>query len=143
MKKEHLNFFTGVVAGAILFGGTTAYAAGIVAEPSWQPIYVDGQKVAMTAYNINGNNYVKLRDIGQQVGFNVFWDNGVQVDSDMPYTGVAHAAETAETPTSPKAPAQDVDTLRQEIVDRTNALRKENGVAALGTDPMLTKAAKG
>lgn len=27
----------------------------------------------MTAYNIAGQNYVRLRDIGQQVGFNVYW----------------------------------------------------------------------
>lgn len=142
MKKEHLNFVSGIMAGAVLFGGTTAYAAGIVAEPSWQPIYVDGQKVAMTAYNIGGNNYVKLRDIGQQVGFNVYWDNGVQVDSDAPYTGVAPAAETHEKAVPPKANTQDVDALRQEIVDRTNALRREKGVAPLGTDSMLTKAAQ-
>ena len=41
----------------------------------------------MEAYNINGNNYVKLRDIGKEVGFNVYWQDGVQVDSDADYTG--------------------------------------------------------
>ena len=35
----------------------------------------------MTAYNIAGNNYVRLWDIGQQVDFNVYWDNGVQIDT--------------------------------------------------------------
>lgn len=29
----------------------------------------------MEAYTINGNNYVKLRDIGEKVGFNVYWDS--------------------------------------------------------------------
>lgn len=43
----------------------------------------------MTAYNIDGNNYVKLRDIGQAVGFNVYFQDGVQVDSKTPYTGEA------------------------------------------------------
>lgn len=61
--------------------GVSAVAAGITAEPFWSPIYVGGQQVSMTAYNILRNNYVKLRDIGQAVGFNVYWDNGVQVDS--------------------------------------------------------------
>ena len=55
----------------MLFSGATAVAAGITAEPTWQNIYVDGQQVSMTAYNIAGNNYVKLRDIGQQVGSNL------------------------------------------------------------------------
>ena len=70
-----------------LFGGTAAYASGVVAEHSKHPIYVDGEQVQMEAYIINGNNYVKLRDIGKVVGFNVFWKDGVQVDSSTPYTG--------------------------------------------------------
>ena len=61
----------------------------MVAEPTWQPIYVDGQQVEMEAYNIAGHNYVKLRDIGSQVGFNVYWSSGVQIDTGNPYTGVA------------------------------------------------------
>lgn len=73
---------TGMALGATLCGG--AAAAGIIAVPTWQPIYVDGQQVEMEAYNINGSNYVKLRDAGRQVGFNVYWQNGVQVDTDAP-----------------------------------------------------------
>ena len=92
MKNK--GFFAGLLCGALILGGTTAYAAGIVAELSTQPIYVDGQQVSMTAYNIGGNNYVKLRDMGEKVGFNVYWDNGVQIDSDATYTGVAPAQPT-------------------------------------------------
>ncbi len=92
-KQNVGMMLTGMALGAVLTGG--AFAAGIVAEPAWSPIYVDGQQVQMTAYNILGNNYVKLRDIGQAVGFNVYWDNGVQVDSDAPYTGEAPAVSTA------------------------------------------------
>ena len=91
MWKNIGLLLTGMAAGAALCGG--AYAAGIVAQPTWQPIFVDGQQVEMEAYNINGNNYVKLRDIGEEVGFNVYWQNGVQVDSDSVYTG--------EPPTTP------------------------------------------
>lgn len=43
----------------------------------------------MTAYNILGNNYVKIRDIGKTVGFNVYYQDGVQVDSKSPYAGEA------------------------------------------------------
>lgn len=89
MKEKFTQFALGVLTGAFLFGGATAAAAGIVATPSWSPIYVDGQQVQMTAYNIGGNNFVKLRDIGQAVGFNVYYQNGVQVDSNAPYTGSA------------------------------------------------------
>ena len=58
---------TGMALGATFCGG--AAAAGIVAVPTRQPIYVDGQQVKMEAYNINGSNYVKLRDAGRQGGF--------------------------------------------------------------------------
>ena len=74
MKKQILTMFTGLFIGAIITGGASAYAAGILAERSSHRIFVDGQEVQMEAYVINGNNYVKLRDIGEQVGFNVFWD---------------------------------------------------------------------
>jgi len=83
-------------------GGPTAQAAEtfLKAVPSWQKIYLDGQEVQMTAYNINGSNYVKLRDIGKAVGFNVYWDtaaNGVQIDSDAPYTGEAPPRSSLDT----------------------------------------------
>lgn len=91
-------FITGLLVGAMLFGGTVAYAAGVIAELSNHRFYVDGREVKMTAYGINGNNYVMLRDIGKAVGFNVYWDSEnhcVQIESDKPYTGVAPKAEQA------------------------------------------------
>ena len=95
------SFIAGLLVGTMLFGGSVAYAAGVVAELSSHRFFVDGQEVKMTAYAINGNNYVKLRDIGEQVGFNVYWDsvNGcVQVESGKPYTGTA-PQQTAAAPT--------------------------------------------
>ena len=86
------SFIAGLLVGTMLFGGSVAYAAGVVAELSSHRFFVDGQEVKMTAYAINGNNYVMLRDIGKAVGFNVHWDstNGcVQIESDKPYTGTA------------------------------------------------------
>lgn len=127
---------TGMALGAALCGG--AAAAGIVAVPTWQPIYVDGQQVEMETYNINGSNYVKLRDAGKQVGFNVYWDNGVQVDTDAPYTGVAPAVSSPAEP----ADVQSVSAVKQEIVDRTNQLRRDAGLPALETDAMLMRAAQ-
>ena len=69
MKKEILLITTGIFAGTLLCHGGGAAAAGTVAEPSWQPIFVNGKQVQMEAYNIHGNNFVKLRDIGQTVPF--------------------------------------------------------------------------
>ena len=127
-----LTLATGMILGILLCGG--AYAAGIVAQPTWQPIYVDGQQVQMTAYNINGNNYVKLRDIGKAVGFNVYWQDGVQVDSDADYTG--------EPPADSVPTAEDTAPSTQEIVDLTNALRREHGLGELKTNNLLMQAAQ-
>lgn len=38
-------------------------------------ILKNGQPVDISAYNINGNNYFKIRDIGELVGFTVGWDD--------------------------------------------------------------------
>ena len=61
MKKK--DFALGILCGAMLFSGATAVAAGITAEPTWQNIYVDGEQVSMTAYNIAGNNYMVRREV--------------------------------------------------------------------------------
>ena len=95
-KRDMGMMLVGLALGAMLTGG--AVAAGITAEPTWSPIYVDGQQVQMTAFNIAGSNYVKLRDIGQAVGFNVYYQNGVQVDSTVPYTGVAPVQPASAEP---------------------------------------------
>ena len=148
MKKQILTMFTGLFIGAIITGGASAYAAGILAERSSHRIFVDGQEVQMEAYGIAGHNYVKLRDIGKAVGFEVYWDGNakcVQVESDKPYTGIASAkAETSEPASQPEVttPTDDVDAMKQDIADRTNALRREKGVAALRVNDKLMQAAQ-
>lgn len=106
MKGKHLNFAVGLVVGATLFGGGTALAAGILAEPSTQTFVVDGQNVNMEAYAIGGHNYVQLRDIGRAVDFGVTYDgarNAAVIDSTAPY--VEEAPTTGElTPPQSDAP---------------------------------------
>ena len=96
MKKGTvITFAVGVFAGMALCGPAAQAASGLTASFSTQPIYVDGQRVQMEAYEIHGNNFVKLRDMGEAVGFNVYWDGAaVQVESGKPYTGEAPASAT-------------------------------------------------
>ena len=143
------SFAAGFLTCLLLAGvTTTAYAAGIVAERSHHRIVVDGKEAQMEAYVINGSNYVRLRDIGKAVGFEVYWDGDakcVQVESGKPYTGSASVkAETSGPASQPEAttPADDVDAMKQDIVDRTNALRRENGVAVLRVNDRLMQAAQ-
>ena len=146
--KKSLYLIAGILIGITLFGGSSVLAAGITAERSTNRVYVDGQEVRLTAYNINGNNYVMLRDIGREVGFNVYWNDDarcVQVESDKPYTGIAPVkAGTSEPASQPEVttPADDVADAKQDIVDRTNALRRAKGVAALRVNDKLMQAAQ-
>lgn len=56
------------------------------ATPSGSTIYVNGQKLDLTVYNIDGFNYFKLRDLGQALDFNVGYENGnVTISGDKGY----------------------------------------------------------
>ena len=58
-----------------------------VALPSITPIYKDGAQVLLAAYNIGGNNYFKLRDLGAAIGFGVDWtlEQGIMIDTAKEY----------------------------------------------------------
>ena len=130
-KRNITAMMTGMVIGAAL---VSEAAAGIVAEPTWQKIYVDGRQVSMTAYNIAGNNYVRLRDIGQQVGFNVYWSDGVQIDTDAPYTGASPVQEVSFQPTDME--------IREEMIRCINEVRRKYDVPELTVDQALMDAAQ-
>ena len=140
----------GLVLGLSLSAPAAQAVESLKATLSTNRILVDGQEVRLTAYNINGSNYVWLRDIGKAVGFEVYWDseNGcVQVESGKPYTGEEPAKDEVIKPTpqpEPTVPANDadVDAMKQDIVDRTNAIRREQGISALTVNAKLMQAAQ-
>ncbi len=41
-------------------------------------MYLDGKKVFLSSYNIDGNNYFKLRDLGENINFGVSWNEDAQ-----------------------------------------------------------------
>ncbi|MCI9353027.1 MAG: hypothetical protein HFF58_07240 [Lawsonibacter sp.] len=59
------------------------------ARVSHDAIYVDGVKIEAEVYNINGNNYFKLRDLGKALNFYIGWtlERGVYIETDKPYEG--------------------------------------------------------
>ena len=134
----------GLVLGLSLSAPAAQAVESLKATLSTNRILVDGQEVHLTAYNINGSNYVMLRDVGKTVGFEVYWDGDakcVQVESGKPYTGEAPAK--AEDTKSTEQPVQtDVAAAKQDIVDRTNALRRAKGIAALRVNDKLMQAAQ-
>jgi len=57
--------------------------------PTNSKIYIDGKEVTLTTYNIDGNNYFKLRDVGQAFNFGVIYDaanNSIVIDTSKDYT---------------------------------------------------------
>ncbi len=47
------------------------------AVPASSEVYLDNRKVSLTAYNIDGNNYFKLRDLGEALDFSVEWNGKI------------------------------------------------------------------
>ncbi len=66
----------GDLAGAAKGGDQTAI-------PSNDAIYVDGEKITVEAYKINGSNYFKLRSLGKALNFHVGWsaERGMYIET--------------------------------------------------------------
>ena len=145
MKKTVYTLLTGAFLGATILGGVEAAVESVSAQRSYMPMYVDGERVQLEAYAINGANYVKLRDVGKAVGFNVSWDgSAVQIDSDAPYQDEAAAAQASRIVSLPTDGSKYVpktgdlipcdDGTLYEVKD---TLRWENNVYAPGGLPEL------
>ncbi|MEG2176016.1 MAG: hypothetical protein RRY97_03995 [Oscillibacter sp.] len=72
-------------------GGELAAGSGKAqsAVKSTSPILKDGAEITLTAYNIHGNNFFKLRDLGQAFDFGVDYDKATKsvcIDSAKGYT---------------------------------------------------------
>ena len=92
LKKSRL--IAGLLIVFILIGTVPAMATDASVEVSAtispQKIYVDGQRVELLAYNIGGNNYVRIRDAGKAVDFSVLYDaatDSVWLDRSQGYDG--------------------------------------------------------
>ena len=146
--KKILYLFIGLALGFALSSPAAQAVEGILAQRCTSPILLNGAPVEIEAYTINGHNYFKLRDIGKAVGFNVYWiaeDRTVQIETGQPYTGEAPIrTEDVESDlqSEPNASTVDVDFMKQDIVERTNALRAERGIASLTTNDKLMQAAQ-
>lgn len=64
----------GIIVGATLAGPTATATNWLTATPSTQKFFVGDKQVEMEAYAIDGSNYVRLRDVGEAVGFGVEYD---------------------------------------------------------------------
>lgn len=130
-KKNILLASVCIVLGMAL-AGPAAHAAEevLTAIRSTHQFYLDGDRIELEAYTINGNNYVKLVDVGAALDFNVYWDGAVRIESAEPYTG--RATGSASTP----------EQARQDIAALVNGVRREHGLPELAVDQRLMTAAQ-
>jgi len=89
-EKNAINLISGkaytVVGGELVANTPTGTQA---ATRAISDIYLDSNHIGLTAYNINGNNYFKLRDLGETFNFGVMWDgvaNTIAIDTNTEYT---------------------------------------------------------
>ena len=130
MKKIAYILF-GVLIGGVLLNGNAIQAAveTVAAQRSAMPFFVNGAPVEVEVYLINGQNYLKLRDIAKLVDFGVSWNaesGTVGIDTMVGYTGESKLVSAQQT-----APAQET---------RENpAYHRQANAAAF--DPVYTEAA--
>jgi len=90
------------IASFTVWGADTAKTVTAVKSPI--TLLADGEKIVLEAYNINGNNYFKLRDIayklsGTKAQFEVTWDaakSAVSLSKDKSYTAVGGEAAVSD-----------------------------------------------
>lgn len=85
-----------IVGGQEVTAPVVPAPATATAAPTTAPVLVNSASTAFEAYNINGNNYFKLRDLakvvdGTEKNFEVTWDgtkNAINLISNSGYTSV-------------------------------------------------------
>lgn len=101
--KKYGQFVMGLILGAILFTGITVFAEEalqIKANPF--PIFVNGIKKDVEAYNINGFTFMKLADVGNVTGTSVkFNENLAQIE--ITVTGSVYQSSAPATPSTVKS----------------------------------------
>ena len=145
--KSKINFILGMILGAIIFGSTAAVASGIIANRTTSTVLINGVEVSIEAYNIDGSNYFKFRDIGQAVDFAITWDgnnNRILIDTSKGY--VPEQTLPIPTPTpepeQSQTPAMTLDEMKAEIIRLTNEQRAKAGLPELAVLPVLMNTAQ-
>ena len=128
MKRTSFrSLIIGILIGAILAGGASAIASGIIAEPTKWKFFADGKPVSIEAYNIDGANYMKVRDVLELVDTGVWFDAAkfeayIERDKkyDANYTGPR--SDTSPTPSN---------SFNNDIEPESASLCIDNGIPRL------------
>lgn len=114
-------------------GGEGSIATGthsVTVSPSTAGVTVNGSYVNLSAYNINGNNYFKLRDLGNVLNFGVSWS--AETNSVIIYTNPSQ--ENIQVDNS-------YSDYINEVLRLTNEARASKSLSPLKLDANVTVAA--
>ena len=132
--KHAIHFLAGLLLGSAVIvctGAASAVSQTVTATLTTSPIFLDGSEVTLQGYNIGGHNYFKLRDIAALLDFNVYWDDGVYMESAAPYTGQ-----------KPEPAATGLSQVRLDVISMINRLRNQKGLPDLAISQPLMEAAQ-
>lgn len=132
--KRNIPVVLMLVITLLLAAVAPAVAADIAAKKTASAIYVNGKKVEAAAYNIEDNNYFKLRDIAAAVNFGVTWDektNSIFINSSEGYV-------PDKLPTTPPATERLLKENNWAPATRAalNKMIRENGILSPKYDPL-------
>lgn len=122
-----------MIATSLPVAGAASTVPATPTRTKGQSVYVDTTRVYPTGYNINDNNYFKLRDIGQIVGFGVEWDEAtrtVVITSDRTTPVLTGLLDMAQTGSTAKLSPQRI-TVDGEEVSLTSYLIRGNNYIKL------------
>lgn len=115
-------FATAIAAAVIATSLPTAGAANaltiVPTRTKGQAVYVGSTRVYPTGYNINDNNYFKLRDVGKLAGFGVDWNEDtrtVEISTTRTVPELTGITDTAVTGATAKPTDQRITVDGQEV----------------------------
>lgn len=94
-------------------GEWTALSENPILKESSSNILLNGEPVSLSGYNLNNNNFYKLRDLGQALDVAVYWDHALErvvVSADA----ASAESETLEAATKAAEPAEEPVLLEPE-----------------------------
>lgn len=122
-----------MIATSLPVAGAASTVPATPTRTKGQSVYVDTTRVYPTGYNIKDNNYFRLRDIGQLVGFGVDWDETtrtVVITSDRTTPVLTGLLDMAQTGSTAKLSPQRI-TVDGEEVSLTSYLIRGNNYVKL------------
>jgi hypothetical protein len=113
------------------------------AIPTTATVYLDSWCIELTAYNIGGNNYFMLRDLGQALDFGVIWDEDsrcIRIETGQSYMpddeqeGILAFSSTLIISAAVSTDPVDLEVYKREVVRLTNEERVKRGLTPLIAD---------